>query len=55
MAGDVHRLGKALGRAVEQAAAQVLERREGNGMDQDIELAPASRGYLGNRAAIDML
>src|SRR5580704_10556641 len=41
MAGNVHRLGEALGRAVEQAAAQVLERGEGDRMDQDVELAPA--------------
>ena len=41
VAGDVHRLGEALGGAVEQAATQVLERREGDRMHQDVELAPA--------------
>ena len=44
MAGDVHRLGEALGRAVEQPALQVLLRREGDRVHQDVEPAPLRAG-----------
>ena len=40
MAGDVHRLGEARGRAVEEAALQVFLRREGDRVHQDVEPAP---------------
>ncbi len=41
VAGDVHRLRKAFGRAIEQSALEVAFRGKGDGMHQDIEATPS--------------
>jgi hypothetical protein len=41
VAGDVHRLREAGGRAVQQATLQIGLRGEGNGMEQQVKLAPS--------------
>ena len=43
MTGNIHRLGEALRRAVEEAALQILLRREGDGMNEQIEPSPILR------------
>ena len=49
MAGDVHRLGEALGGAFEQATAQILQGGKGDRVNQYIELAPTASNLIENR------
>ena len=49
MAGDVHRLGEALGGAFEQATAQILQGGKGDRVNQDIELAPTASDLIEDR------
>ena len=49
VAGDVHRLGEPCRRAVQEPALEVLLRREGDGVDQAVQLPPASPDEVEHR------